>query len=80
MSRPSFHSIHRHGLVRVAAATPLATVGDVDANVVAILDLGAQAHRAGADLVLFPELSVSSYASDDLLGQDALLDRLERGL
>src|SRR5205807_8614996 len=33
-----------------------------------------------ADLMLFPELSLSAYAIDDLLLQDALLDGVEEGL
>ena len=70
-------SIHRHGLVRVAAATPRGTVGDVAANAAAVMELGLQAAADGADLVLFPELCLSSYAIDDLHLQDALLDRVE---
>jgi NAD+ synthase (glutamine-hydrolysing) len=74
----SFFSIHSHGFVRIAAATPRATVGDVGANAAAIEDLARQAAAAGADLVLFPELCLSSYAIDDLHMQDALLDRVEQ--
>ncbi|HUD94764.1 nitrilase-related carbon-nitrogen hydrolase, partial [Sphingobium sp.] len=74
----SFFSIHSHGLVRIAAATPRATVGDVGANAAAIEDLARQAAAAGADLVLFPELCLSSYAIDDLHMQEALLDRVEQ--
>lgn len=70
-------SIHRHGLVRVAAATPHGTVGDVAANAAAVMELGLQAAAEGADLILFPELCLSSYAIDDLHLQDALLDRVE---
>ena len=73
----NFLSIHRHGLVRVAAATPRGTVGDVAANAAAVMELGLQAAAEGADLVLFPELCLSSYAIDDLHLQDALLDRVE---
>ncbi|WIW91063.1 NAD(+) synthase (plasmid) [Sphingobium sp. V4] len=70
-------SIHRHGLVRVAAATPRGTVGHVGANAEAVRELALQAAAEGADLVLFPELCLSSYAIDDLHLQDALLDRVE---
>lgn len=72
-----FASIHTHGLIRAAAATPRASVGDVAANAAAILALARQAAVGGADLVLFPELSLSSYAIDDLHLQEALLDRVE---
>ena len=73
----NFLSIHRHGLARVAAATPCGTVGDVAANTTAVIELGLQAAADGADHVVFPELCLSSYAIDDLHLQDALLDRVE---
>ena len=75
-----FFSIHAQGMVRVAAATPRASAGDVAANAAAILALAEEAHGQAADLVVFPELALSSYAIDDLLLQDALLDRVEAEL
>ncbi|ATE63526.1 NAD(+) synthase [Rhizorhabdus dicambivorans] len=75
-----FRSIHAHGFVRVGAGTPLATVGDVAANVAGILDLARQADAEGVDLLVLPELALSSYAIDDLHLQDALLDRVEAEL
>lgn len=76
----SFQSIHAHGLVRIAAATPKASTGDVQANVDATLDLARLASDKGADLVLFPELNISSYAIDDLHLQDAMLSAVETGI
>jgi len=75
-----FASIRPQGLVRVAAATPAASVADVGANAAALLSLARDADAAGADLVLFPELCLSSYAIDDLHHQEALLDRVEAEL
>jgi len=75
-----FGAIHRHGFVRVAAATPIASVGDVRFNVKAALDLARQADGRGIDLVVYPELNISSYAIDDLLLQEAFLDAVEDGL
>ncbi|WP_022683886.1 NAD(+) synthase [Sphingobium bisphenolivorans] len=72
-----FASLHRHGLVRLAAATPSGSVADVAANAASILTLAREAGAGGADIVLFPELSLSSYAIDDLHQQEALLDRVE---
>src|ERR1043165_4690386 len=72
-----FEAIETHGLVRLAAATPEASVADVGANAEAILRLAREAAAKGADIVLFPELCLSSYAIDDLHLQDALLDRVE---
>jgi len=66
-----FHSIHRHHLVRVAAATPLASVGDVAVNVAATVAIARLADVRRVDLVVFPELSLTSYALDDLHLQSA---------
>jgi NAD+ synthase (glutamine-hydrolysing) len=67
-----FHSIHSHELLRVGACTPRATVGDPAANAEATIALAKQGHKRGADLLVFPELNISSYAIDDLHLQDAL--------
>ena len=67
-----FHSIHAHELLRVGACTPRATVGDPAANAAATIALAKEGHQRGADLLVFPELNISSYAIDDLHLQDAL--------
>ncbi|MCC2978995.1 NAD(+) synthase [Sphingomonas sp. IC4-52] len=66
-----FPSIHHHRMLRVAAATPRASVGDTVANAQATLELAKRAHEEGADLVVFPELNITSYAIDDLHLQSA---------
>jgi len=66
MTTHPFYSIHRHGLIRVAAATPRASVGDTVANADATIALAREADAAAVDLVVFPELNLSSYAIDDL--------------
>ena len=68
-----FRSLHAHGFVRVAACTPAGTVGDVAANTAATIALAKEGHDAGCDLLVFPELNVTSYAIDDLHLQDATL-------
>ena len=68
-----FRSIHAHGFVRVGACTPVATVGDPAANAAATIALARRGHDAGADLLVFPELNITSYAIDDLHLQDAQL-------
>ena len=75
-----FSSIHRHNLVRVAAATPAVTVAEPAANAQATIESALAADAKAADLLLFPELNISSYAIDDLLTQDALLEGVEAGL
>ena len=67
----SFHAIHSHGLLRVAAATPAASVGDALANADAVVAQARDAHARGVDLVVFPELCLTSYAIDDLHLQSA---------
>jgi len=83
MSQPmpethAFHSPRTHGFVRVAAATPVVHIADPKANAVEHEALIRQAGERGVDLVVFPELSLSAYAIDDLLMQGALLDAVER--
>lgn len=58
-------------MLRVAAATPIASVGDAAANAVATIALARRAHDQAVDLVVFPELSITSYAIDDLHLQTA---------
>ena len=73
-----FHSPRIHGFVRVAAATPVVHTADPVANADAHIALIEQGGTQGVDLVVFPELSLSGYAIDDLLMQAALLDEVER--
>jgi NAD+ synthase (glutamine-hydrolysing) len=80
MSTEDFLALHRHGFVRVAAATPRVLTADVAFNRDAILAEARAADEAGVDLVVFPELSLSSYALDDLHLQVALLDAVEEAL
>ncbi|MFN3558390.1 MAG: NAD(+) synthase [Brevundimonas sp.] len=74
----SFHSPATHGFVRVAAATPVVHTADPVANADEHIALIRQAGAQGVDLIVFPELSLSGYAIDDLLMQDALLAEVER--
>lgn len=75
-----FRSIHSHGMVRVAAATPLVATADPARNAEATIELARQADEQGVDVVVFPELGLSSYAIDDLHLQDALLDGAQEAI
>ena len=75
-----FHSPRTHGFVRVAAATPVVHTADPVANADEHIALIRQAGEQGVDLLVFPELSVTGYAIDDLLMQDALLEETDRQL
>jgi NAD+ synthase (glutamine-hydrolysing) len=75
-----FYDMHEHGFVRVATATPCSRPADVSFNTAGVLAEAAKAHAANVDLVVFPELTLSSYAIDDLLLQNAILERVEEAL
>ncbi|MBX7541817.1 NAD(+) synthase [Qipengyuania sphaerica] len=76
----SFYDMHTHGFVRVATATPKVRTADVAYNAEGILEQARFAHERSVDLLLYPELCLSSYAIDDLHLQSALLDAVERHL
>lgn len=73
-----FFSPATHGFVRVAAATPVVHPADPKANADEHIRLIEHAAAQGVDLIVFPELSLSGYALDDLHMQGALLDEVER--
>jgi len=75
-----FYDMHEHGFVRVATATPASRTADVAYNTAGLLAEARKAHDANVDLVVFPELTLSSYAIDDLLLQHALIERVEAAL
>ncbi|PPD03387.1 MAG: NAD(+) synthase [Methylocystis sp.] len=79
MTHP-FYCLHTHGFIRVAVATPTVRVADPAFNVARAIELARQADQHGASLVLFPELGISSYAIDDLLQQEALLNAVDAAL
>lgn len=64
----------KYGFVRAAAATPKIRVADVHYNGGNIIQLIGRAEKAGAELLVFPELCVCGYTCGDLFGQNVLLD------
>jgi len=75
-----FYDRHTHGFVRVATSTPAVRTADVAFNRDAILTEARRAHECGVDLLVYPELCLSSYSLDDLVMQDALLDAVEQSV
>ena len=69
-----FDSLYRHGFVRVAVGIPRVRVGDPAHNAARTIELIGQAGEAGAALVVFPELGLTAYTSEDLFRQDALIE------
>ncbi|MBP2232820.1 NAD+ synthase [Azospirillum agricola] len=61
----------------IALAQTNPTVGNIDANTDRIRAARAEAAARGADLVVFPELSVSGYPPEDLVLKPFFLDRVE---
>ncbi|WP_326524632.1 NAD(+) synthase [Sphingomonas sp.] len=80
MTSHRFFSHQAQGLVRVGACTPIGTVGDPATNAAATIALAQTGHEAGCDLLVFPELTLSSYAIDDLHLQDAHAAAVEAAL
>jgi len=75
-----FNSIYRHGIIRVASASPYVRIADPAYNLERICELAAAASEQSSALVVFPELSLSAYSNDDLFQQDALLESCIRAL
>lgn len=65
---------------RIGTAVPHTRVADVAANVDALVALATQAANRSCDLVVFPELSITSYTCGELFQQRALLDAARCGL
>ncbi|WP_374409982.1 NAD(+) synthase [Novosphingobium colocasiae] len=72
-----FFAMHEHGFVRVATSTPHVRTADVAHNTAAVLAEARRAHAAHVDLLVFPELCLSSYAIDDLHLQAAMIEAVE---
>jgi NAD+ synthase (glutamine-hydrolysing) len=72
-----FQNLYTHGFVRVAACAPIVAPADPAANAERILKFWREADAEKAAVLLTPELSLTGYAIDDLLLQDALLDAVE---
>ena len=66
--------------IRIACAVPAVKVGDVKKNTRDICAYMMEADKAGADVVLFPEMALTGYSCGDLFYQDALWNAVKDGL
>lgn len=66
-----------YGYITVASAIPSVRIADADYNIKQIESLIAQAEGKGAEIIVFPELSVTGYSCQDLFAQQTLLDQTE---
>jgi NAD+ synthase (glutamine-hydrolysing) len=72
-----FRNVYAQGFARVAACTLPVALADPAENARRIVEQVRECHEDGVAVVLFPELSLSGYAIDDLLLQDVLLDAVD---
>ena len=56
------------------------TVGDLDGNVKKTLSTVKDAHRRGANLVVYPEMFLSGYQLQDLVFKEAFLSDVHQSL
>ena len=75
-----FFSLYSHDFVRVACCVPRTRVADAGYNLAETLRLAARGDKSRTAIMVFPELGLSSYAIEDLLLQDSLLDEVERSI
>ena len=66
--------------MRLALAQINTVVGDIDGNRESIIDRIEEARAEGADIVVFPELAVTSYPPEDLLLRPGFVRAAERSL
>ena len=66
--------------VRIAAAQMNTVVGDLEGNASRIFDVYEAAAAAGADLVVFPELTITGYPPEDLLLRPAFVAQAAEAL
>lgn len=74
------YPIMKDGFVRIAAVSPLIRVVDCDFNSDNIIEKVKEADRKDIKLLVFPELSITSYTANDLFKQDVLLKAARQSL
>src|SRR4051794_25582036 len=62
------------GFVRVVAAVPRVSVAGIEDNLQQTLELWRKAEAQGAQVLVFPELGLSSYTARDLFSSGVLLN------
>ena len=67
-------------MLRITSAQINPTIGDISGNVALMLRAARQAGDEHADLVVFPEMSLTAYYPGDLLDDANFQARVEAGL
>lgn len=70
----------KQGFIKVAAVTPDIRVADVWHNCEEICLRMKEAQKAGAKIIVFPELCLTGYTCGDLFTQDILLKEVKRAI
>jgi NAD+ synthase (glutamine-hydrolysing) len=79
-SKKVFANMKNDGFLRVSAVVPQTLVGDVDYNKSEIIKSCKAAYTKGARVIVFPELSLTSYSCADLFGSRLLLEKAESAI
>ncbi len=67
----------KYGLIKVAAATPKISVGDIKHNKKEILSILG---KSKSSVIVFPELSITGYTASDLFYQEAFISEAKQAL
>jgi len=67
-------------MLKLALAQINPTIGDIEGNIERMREAAHKARAAGAELVIFPELSLTGYYPGDLLDEGEFLRRVHRGV
>lgn len=80
MNINKFLDIRTHGFFRAAALSPKVELASPMKNVYAHLEMLKKVYDKGAQLAVFPELSITGYSGQDLFLQQGLQDEAVRAL
>ncbi len=69
-----------YGFIKAGFAVPQLSIGNPDSNAAKIIQLIRQASSSGIKIIVFPELSITSYTSQDLFGNVSLLENSIKAL
>ncbi|MGA9749028.1 MAG: NAD(+) synthase [Nocardioides sp.] len=75
-----FTSAYDQGFARVAACTITTAIADPRANAASVLVEARACVAEGVAVAVFPELTLTGYAIDDLLLQETVLDQVETAI
>lgn len=67
-------------MIRITLAQVNVTIGDMEGNVAKMIAAAQKAAQDGAELVVFPELSLTGYYPGDLLDEPQFMQRVDHGL